>query len=115
MTEARDPFLEALMMQSETDLEEREFTDQVMNLVEVRRRNVLIGRLAILALLVFFEIILSSPLQHSLGVIGQTLDTSLVDLENKWAIMLLSPLNSIAGLIGVMLLGMHYLYRKMVR
>jgi hypothetical protein len=115
MTEVRDPFLEALMMQSETDLAEREFTNRVMSMVEVRRRNVLIGRLAILALLVFFEIILSSPLQHSLGVIGQILDTSLVDLENEWAIMFLSPLNSVAGLIGVMLLGMHYLYRKMVR
>ena len=48
-------------------------------------------------------------------MIGQILDTSLVDLENKWAIMFLSPLNSVAGLIGVMLLGMHFLYRKMVR
>ena len=115
MTEERDPFLEALMMQSETDLAEREFTNRVMGKVEVRRRNVLIGRLAILALLVFFEIVLSSPLQHSLGVIGQILNTSLVDLENQWAIMFLSPLNSVASLLGVMLLGMHFLYRKLVR
>ena len=115
MTEVRDPFLESVMKQSVTDLSETEFTNQVMSMVEVRRRNVLIGRLAILALLVFLEIILSSPLQQSLGMIGQILDTSLIDLENKWAIMFLSPLNSIAGLIGMMLLGMHYLYRKMVR
>jgi hypothetical protein len=115
MTEVRDPFLESLMKQSVTDLSEKEFTNQVMSMVEVRRRNVLIGRLAILALLVFLEIILSSPLQQSLGMIGQILDTSLIDLENKWAIMFLSPLNSVAGLIGMMLLGMHYLYRKMVR
>lgn len=115
MTELRDPFLESLILQSETDLEEKEFTNQVMSKVEVRRRNVFIGRLAILALLVSLEIILSSPLQQSLGVIGQLLDTSLIDLENKWALMLLSPINSVAGLIGMMLLGMHFLYRKVMR
>ena len=43
------------------------------------------------------------------------MSTTLVELENEWLALVVAPLNSIAGLIGMLLLGMHHLYRKMVR
>jgi len=94
---------------------EDKLTAQVMAQVATRRRNVLIGRLAIVALLVALELLLSTPLQNSAGVITQVLSTSLVELEGGAFATVASPINSIAGLIGMLLLGMQFLFRRMVR
>ena len=84
-------------------------------MVEKRRRNVTIGRLAIILVIVTFEFLLFAPLQNSVGVLTQVLSTTLVELENEWVALAVAPLNSIAGLIGMTFLGVHILYRRMVR
>ena len=83
--------------------------------IAARRRNVLIGKLAIVALLVALELLLSAPLQNSASVIAQVLSTSLVELEGGRLALMVAPINSIAGLIGMLLLGMQFLYRRMMR
>ena len=55
------------------------------------------------------------PLQNSASVIAQVLSTSLVELEGGRLALMVAPINSIAGLIGMLLLGMQFLYRRMVR
>ena len=115
MNNDRDPLLESLFAQTDCDLAEDDFNAQVMAHVERRRRNVLLGRLAIVALLIALEVLLSAPLQNTVGLFTQVLSTTLVELENEWLALVVAPLNSIAGLIGMLLLGMHHLYRKMVR
>ncbi|MDH3747386.1 MAG: hypothetical protein OER97_04200 [Gammaproteobacteria bacterium] len=115
MNDERDPLLETLFAQVERELVEDDFTAQVMAQVEKRRRNVLIGRLAIVALFVALELLLSAPLQNSVGIITQVLSTSLIEVENEWLALIFAPLNSVAGLIGMLLLGLQYLYRRMMR
>jgi len=115
MNNERDSLLESLFAQAERELVEDEFTARVMAQVATRRRNVLIGRIAIVVLLVALELLLSSPLQNSAGVITQVLSTSLVELESESVAMVVAPINSIAGLIGMLLLGMQFLYRRMSR
>ncbi len=115
MNDERDPLLESIFARAERELVEDKFTAQVMAQVATRRRNVLIGRLAIVALLVALELLLSTPLQNSAGVITQVLSTSLVELEGGAVATVVSPINSIAGLIGMLLLGMQFLYRRMMR
>ena len=115
MTDERDPRLESLFLQESHEVAENGFTAEVMGRVEKRRRNVLIGRLAIVALIVVLEILLNAPLQNSLGVVTQVLSTSLIDIQNEWLAVAVAPLNSVAGLIGMGLLGMHFTYRRMVR
>ncbi len=115
MNNERDPLLESLFAQAERELVEDTFTAQVMAQVATRRRNVLIGRLTIVALLIALELLLSTPLQNSAGVVAQVLGTSLVKLESGPVAMVVAPINSIAGLIGMLLLGMQFLYRRMVR
>ena len=115
MNDERDPLLESLFARAERELVEDKFTAQVMAQVATRRRNVLIGRLAVVALLVALELLLSTPLQNSAGVITQVLSTSLVELEGGTVATAVSPINSIAGLIGMLLLGMQFLFRRMVR
>ena len=115
MNDVRDPLLESLFVQAERELVDEEFTARVMARVATRRRNVLLGRLAIVALLVALELLLSAPLQNSAAVITQVLSTSLVELEGGAVATVVSPINSVAGLIGMLLLGMQFLYRRMVR
>jgi len=115
MNDERDPLLESLFARAERELVEDKFTAQVMAQVATRRRNVLIGRLAVVALLVALELLLSTPLQNSASVITQVLSTSLVELEGGAVATVVSPINSIAGLIGMLLLGMQFLHRRMVR
>ena len=115
MNDERDPLLESLFSQAEHELVEDEFTVQVMDGVKKRRRNVLIGRLAIVVSLVALELLLSSPLQDTAGVITQVLGMSLIEVESEWLTMVFGPLNSIAGLLGMLLIGMQFLYRRMMR
>lgn len=115
MNDERDPLLESLFEQAERELVDDKFVVRVMAQVATRRRNVLIGKLAIVALLVALELLLSAPLQNSASVIAQVLSTSLVELEGGRLALMVAPINSIAGLIGMLLLGMQFLYRRMVR
>ena len=115
MSNERDPVLETLFAESKLEINENGFSDQVMDGVEKRRRNVLLGRIALLALLVTFELLLSQPVTHSVGAMTEMLGISLFDIKTDWLANILSPLNSVAGLIGVLLVGLHSLYRKLVR
>ncbi len=115
MNDERDPVLESLFVQAEQDLVDDGYTAQVMAKVANRHRNVTIGRFVIVLVIVIFEFLLSAPLQDSVGVLTQVLSTTLVQLENEWMALALAPLNSIAGLIGMTFLGVHILYRRMVR
>ncbi len=115
MNDERDPVLESLFVQAERELVDDTYTAQVMAMVEKRHRNVTIGRLAIVLVIISFELLLSAPLQNSVGVLTEVLSTTLVDMENEWLALAVAPLNSVAGLIGMTFLGVHILYRRMVR
>ncbi len=115
MNDERDPMLEALFAQSADTRVEENFTARVMAQVEARRRKVLVARVAIVTLIIGLEWLLSSPLQNFVGELTQILSTSLVDVKNDWLASAIAPLNSIAGLIGMLLLSLHVFYRKMVR
>jgi hypothetical protein len=113
MSDERDPVLEALFAESQQELSDDRFTNAVLARVEARRRRVLLGRLAIVVLLIAFELLLDAPLQHSLGALAEALNTPLFDTGAGWFSILLTPLNSLAGLVGLVLFAIHLLYRKL--
>ena len=117
MSHERDGMLESLFAEAAgaqtLKASDTEFTDSIMASVDSRKRNILFGRISIVALIVLFEMFLSFPMQNSVGAITATLSTSLIDLNSSWVAMLVEPVNSIAGVIGILLLGMHALYRRM--
>lgn len=118
MSNERDPLLESLFAKAARaqtlSASDAEFTDSVMAKVDARKRSVLFGRFSIVAMIVLFEVFLSSPMQNSVGVITNTLGTSLIELNNSWLAMIVEPINSIAGVIGILLLGMHALFRRVI-
>ncbi len=115
MNEERDAQLETLFTQSSQEPADDCFTNQVMNNVRRRRRNVHIVRITIVVMLVAFELLQSAPIGNSVDQLMKVLSTSIVDFDDGWLALLFSPLNSLAGLIGLLLLGLHSFYRKIAR
>lgn len=115
MNDERDPLLQSLFAQADQPLPDEHFSADVMSRIEKRGRMVVLGRFGIIAVLVLFELLLSAPLQNTVGALIDVLSTSLIKLDSEWLSVVVAPLNSIAGLIGMMLLGFQGLYRRMAR
>lgn len=115
MKDERDPALEALFSNAAQQSPNGDFADRVMSQVDNRRRNVLIARLSVVVLIVALELLLSAPLSGALGVIAEKLSNPLMDLGDSWLAQLMSPLNSVAGVVGMILLMLHFLYRRVIR
>ena len=115
MSDERDPLLDSLFAEAANEQADDNFTAKVMLGIEKRRRKVIIGRIGIIGLLFAFEFLLSAPLQNSVGVLADTLSMSLIPIQGEWLAAAFAPLNSIAGLIGMLLRGLHTLHRRMVR
>ena len=115
MNDERDPLLEALFDDARQELTDDRYTEQVMDRIGRRRRNVIAGRLTILAFVLAFELALNAPLQSSIGALADTFSTDLFAVENAWLAAALAPLNSVAGVVGILLVGLHAMYRKFIR
>lgn len=114
MNDDRDPFLEGAFANARQDLADAEFTEAVLVRVAGHRRRLLAGRLGIVALIVLLELLLDSPLQASIGLFGDYLGSTIVPVENEWVDFALSPFNSIAGVLGIVLLVAHTVYRRFI-
>lgn len=114
MSDERDPLLQSLFDEADTGLEDEAFTSAVVDRVRNRRSTVVAGRIAVLVLLVALEVVLESPLQASLGVVAEVLGMSLIDIESEWLAFLVAPVNSVAGLLGITLLALNALYRRLL-
>jgi hypothetical protein len=114
MSEERDPRLEALFETVDEIPAEDAFTDAVLEQIQSRRRRLLIGRGLVVVLMVALEFLLGSPLQESLGTVAVALDTTLFPIADEWLAFLLAPVNSIAGIFGLTLVGLSILYRKLI-
>jgi len=115
MSDERDPLLESMFREAASEPADAAFTAKVMTRVDKRSRNVILGRIAIVGLLIAFEFLLSAPLQNSVGSLSEVLSMNLLPIENEWLAVIVAPLNSVAGIIGLLLLGLHVLYRRVVR
>lgn len=113
MNEQRDQVLESLFAETQTELVDENFTSGVISRLEVRSRRVLFGRLGILALVIALEVLLDSPLQHYVGAFTELLGTDLFEIEHEWLSFIFGPVNSIAGLLGLTLVSLHFVYRRL--
>lgn len=115
MNNERDPVLESLFLEAKQELKDEAFTTNVMAAINRRRRGFLIGRLSVIVALIVFELVMNTPIQNSVGTLTGTMSASLIPIENEWLTYALGPVNSIAGVVGVTLLGMQFLFRKVLR
>ena len=114
MTLERDAVLLSYFRDAEQEFDDPGFTDAVAARMKQRRRNLLLGKIAIVVSIVLLEVLLESPVQHSLGRFTEVLGRDLIPIGGGWIGFFLSPLNSIAGLVGMTLIGLNLLYRRIV-
>jgi hypothetical protein len=113
MNEERDPLLDSLFATASEELASEYFLSAVMARVKNRNRRLALTRLGIAALLVALELLLSSPLQNTVGLVTDLLASNLYQFNNEWIAFMLAPLNSLAGLLGLLLLALHFMFRRM--
>jgi hypothetical protein len=114
MKDERDPVIESLFTQAERQLEDSDFADRIMARVNRRRRRIIGIRVAIVLALVILELVTSEPIQNYVGNATQLLSMQLLDLGDSWYFALFSPLNSVLGIVGLILIAMQFLYRRIV-
>lgn len=112
MNEDHDPALQALFDRANVQIVGDDFVAMVTKRMSAQRRRLLIGRLAVAALLVLLELLLDSPLQNSLGTMTDVLGASLFPIRHEWLAFVAAPVNTVAGLIGLLLLALHFFYRR---
>ena len=112
MSTDRNPQLEALFQSDQELPVDDRFTVSVDRAIDRRRKRILLGRILIISAIVALELALNLPVQSTLGVVAEWLETSLLPLGDGWIATLLAPLNSVAGVVGMSLVALHYLYRR---
>ena len=112
MSNDRDPALQALFAEAGEDLSAEEFTSQAMAEVDRLRRLAVIGWSCIGLVLMILSWLLAAALQDAVILLTQTLNVSLVDMDNTLVAEILSPLNSVAGVVAIGFIAMHRLFRR---
>ena len=115
MTDERDPALQALFAEAEQDLPAEDFAVGVMERIEAERKMTalrwLLGAVTMLAC----AWLLAAPVQEAVVLLTQGLSVTLVDLDNRLLAQVLSPVNSVAGIVGLGFLGHYGLHRKVFK
>jgi len=112
MNDDRDPVIDAVFADAKEELAGGEFTAGVMSQTDQLKRRAMFGWLFLLVAIAAGFWSLAGPLQEVAGLMNQILPTTLVDIENRIVGHLLAPVNSIAGPIAIMVLGLNLLYRR---
>ena len=105
MTNDRDPRLMALFESAAVVAENDDFVTRVMADIDGARRRTVIGW--IVAGLLFTPLVwwLSGPVTDALVVVGELLPDSLFTIEQELLAKLLAPVNSVAGVVGLLFLA----------
>lgn len=116
MTDDRDPTLRNLFAEAKQDLAGEAFTAGVMSQTKLRQSAVM-GRIGVSLVLASCAWLLATPLQDAVHVMTENLAplslvVSLIDVDSRWLAQLLSPVNNIASLVAIGLVGLRIAYKK---
>ena len=112
MTDAKDPGLQALFDAARQVTSDEPFIARVMADINRLRRRTIIGWIIAGLLLASLAWWLSVPLMNTIDLASQLLPDSLITIEGEWMGQLLAPINSVAGVLGLVFLGAWITYRK---
>ena len=113
MTDERVPGLQAMFDAAREETADESFVDRVMAEVEKGHKRTVIGWIVAGLLLAPVAWWLSAPLLGMVELVSQLLPDSLITVEEEWLAQLLAPVNSVAGVVGLAVLGAWLAYRKL--
>ena len=112
MTDERNPTLQRLFRDASTDLPADAFLDQVMSQIDRARRRTLLAWCCVGIVFFAGAWLLAGPLTSVVTIAMQILPDRLVTLDDNWVSQLIAPVNSIAGVVALVFLGLRLAYRK---
>ena len=113
MTNDRDPTLERLFASAGQDPADEAFTARVMTQIDRQRRKTAILWLCVAMILTPAAWLLGGLLQEAVLLMTQVLPAPVFHLDPGWAASLLAPVNSVAGVAALTLVGLRMAYRRL--
>ncbi len=107
-----DPELQRYFDDAAEELDGEQFAERVMANIDSRRRVSVLAWTAFGLVFVACAWLLSSPLMRAVDVTTRLLPATLVDIESEWMSLLFAPVNSVAAILAVGVLGILAAYRK---
>jgi hypothetical protein len=109
MNDEREPSLQAAFANATRELAEDPFLTRTMQRTDTLTRRRVVRRIGIALLLG----LLAMPLQDFALAVTPVLAQSLIDLDAGLATQLLAPVNSVAGLLSMVLLTLRAAHRRL--
>lgn len=113
MTEERDPLLQSLFAESVPAVGATEFTEGVMTKTYALRQKLIAAGLIAGVLLILYVWVFGAPLQDVVLSLTQVLSMNIIDIGENWLALILSPLNSVAGLLALAVKGVLTVQKKL--
>ena len=115
MTDDRDPVIQSLFAEAEEELAGEVFTDRVMLQSGKLRPVALIGWLGIGLAFVAGAWLLATPLSDAVLLLTRGITFPLVGLDDRWLAELIAPVNNVASVIALGIVGLRIAYRKILK
>ena len=115
MTDDRNPGLQALFDAARPADASSAFVERVMAEIAKDRRRTVIGWAIAALLLAPVAWWLTGPIVGIMNVAAELLPDSLIEVETTWLAQLMAPVNSVAGIAGLLFLVAFRLFWKLRR
>lgn len=115
MSTDRDQELSTLFAQAEQEFDNDAFVADVMSQIDRERRKALLVWFALGLFIVACFAALATPVIAAVNLATQLLPASLVDIQTDWVRQLVSPINSVAAIVALVVLGIMKFYRRVLR
>ena len=115
MSTDRDPKLVALFAQAEQEFDEDSFLADVMGQIDRERRKTLLVWWALGMFTIACFAALAAPVITAVNMATQLLPVSVVEIQTDWVRQLVSPVNSVAAVVAVIVLGAMRFFRRIFR
>jgi len=113
-TDQRDPRLQSLFADAKQELAGEALTARVMEKTRGRRYRLLAASAAaVLSALTVTWLLFGMPLFEFALLLSGALATPLVDLGEGWLALLLLPVNTVAGVLMILLKGLRMVQKRL--
>ena len=115
MTDERDPAIQNLFDAARQDARDDAFVAEVMVRVNAQRRHTLYAWGAMATILLVVVALLAGPVTGAVGLLTRLMPQPLVevDIGNALVNQVLAPLNSVSAVVGLGLLMLIFMLRKL--
>lgn len=115
MTTDRDPNLVELFARAEESFDDDAFVAGFMGQIDRERRKIVVIWVVLGLAIAACVALLASPLIAAVSLVTQLLPASVIDIQAGWLRQFLAPVNSVAAIAALGILGIAWFFRKIFR